>query len=317
MPGHLTVAGVQAAPRTIGADLAPFAADVARHAAGGAQLVVYPELHLFGADHLPEHERNRALDESAVPLDGDLVRRLGAIAADAGVWLVPGSICERGPQGELFNTALAFAPSGELAGSYRKIFPWRPYEPYVPGDRFVVFGLDGSTVGLDICYDAWFPEVSRHLAWLGAEVIVNVVKTTTPDREQEVVLARANSIANQVFTVSVNTAGPVGRGRSIVVDPEGAVLAESAGDEETVLALPLDLDQVARVREHGTAGVNRMWSQFRPGDAVIPLPLYGGRIDPTTWRVQATSSVDAAGTARTTPARTTPTSTTPSRQPLL
>ncbi len=311
MPGHLTVAGVQAAPRTIGADLAPFAADVARHAADGAQLVVYPELHLFGADHLPEHERNRALDASAV-----LVRRLGAIAADAGVWLVPGSICERGPQGELFNTALAFAPSGELAASYRKIFPWRPYEPYLPGDRFVVFGL-GSTVGLDICYDAWFPEVSRHLAWLGAEVIVNVVKTTTPDREQEVVLARANSIANQVFTVSVNTAGPVGRGRSIVVDPEGAVLAESAGDEETVLALPLDLDQVARVREHGTAGVNRMWSQFRPGDAAIPLPLYGGRIDPTTWRVQATSTVDAAGTARTTPASTTPSSTTPSRQPLL
>ena len=201
---------------------------------------------------------------------------------------------------------MTFAPSGELAASYRKIFPWRPSEPYVPGDRFVVFGLDGSTVGLDICYDAWFPEVSRHLAWLGAEVIVNVVKTTTPDREQEVVLARANSIANQVFTVSVNTASPIGRGRSLVVDPEGAVLAESTGDEETVLTLTLDLDQVARIREHGTAGVNRMWSQFRPGDAAIPLPLYAGRIDPAAWGVQ-------------TPASTTRTSvsTTPTRQPLL
>ena len=306
MPGQLPVAGVQAAPRPIGAGLAPFAADVARHAAAGARLVVYPELHLFGADHLPEGERNAALDASAVRLDGELVRALGAIAADAGVWLVPGSVCERGPDGELFNTALAFGPDGALAASYRKIFPWRPFEPYVPGDRFVVFDLDGSTVGLDICYDAWFPEVSRHLAWLGAEVIVNVVKTTTPDREQEVVLARANSIANQVFTVSVNTAGPVGRGRSIVVDPEGAVLAESAGDEETVLAPALDLDQVAHVREHGTAGVNRMWSQFRPEDAAIPLPLYAGRIDPRDWAVRS----------RAVQTRAIP-STTSSRQPLL
>ncbi|MGN6427817.1 MAG: carbon-nitrogen hydrolase family protein [Leifsonia sp.] len=290
MPGTLTVAAVQTGPQPIGADLAPYADAVARHAVAGARLVVHPELHLFGADHLPEAERTAALHASAVPLDGDLVRDLGAIARESGVWLVPGSICERGPAGELFNTALAIAPDGSVAASYRKIFPWRPFEPYVPGDRFVVFDLDGSTVGLDICYDAWFPEVSRHLAWMGAEAIVNVVKTTTPDREQEVVLARANSIANQVFTVSVNTAGPVGRGRSIVVDPEGAVLAESPGDEETVLTTAIDLDHVARVREHGTAGVNRMWSQFRPGDAEIPLPLYGGRIDPATWAPPAPST---------------------------
>lgn len=283
MPGTLRLAGVQAAPRPIGADLGPFATEVAARAAAGARLVVYPELHLFGPEAHPEVSRNDALRASAVPLHGDFVKELGAIAREAGVWLVPGSICERGPAGELFNTALAFAPDGSLAAAYRKVFPWRPTEPYDPGDRFVVFDLDGSVVGLDICYDAWFPEVSRHLAWMGAEVIVNVVKTTTPDREQEVVLARANSIANQVFTASVNTAGPIGRGRSVVVDPEGGVVAESAGDEEAVLTVDLDLDHVARVREHGTAGVNRMWSQFLPGDAAIPLPLYAGRIDPAGW----------------------------------
>jgi len=284
MPGTpLPIAVVQAGPRPIGADLGPFAADVGEHAATGARLVVYPELHLFGSETFPPPDRNAALRASAIGLDDPLVTELGGIARDAGVWLVPGTICERGPAGELFNTALCFAPDGRLAATYRKVFPWRPTEPYDPGDRFVVVDIDGTCVGIDVCYDAWFPEVTRHLAWMGAEIVLNLVKTTTPDREQEVVLARANAIVNQVFMVSVNCAGPIGRGRSIVVDPEGAVVASCAGDSEAVLRTDLDLDRVAAVRRHGTAGTNRMWAQFGPDDAPIPLPLYGGRIDPATW----------------------------------
>jgi predicted amidohydrolase len=279
----LSVAAVQAPPRPAGADLAPFAAEVAALAADGAALVAFPELHLVGTEHLPEADRTAALEEAAIPLDHPWVAELGAIAREAGVWLVPGSICERGPAGELFNTALVFAPDGRLVASYRKIFPWRPSEPYVPGDRFVVADVDDVRLGIDICYDAWFPEVTRHLAWMGAEVVLNVVKTTTDDREQEVVLARANAIVNQVFMVSVNCAAPVGRGRSIVVDPEGGVLAEAPDAASALLRVDLDLDHVARVRDHGTAGVNRMWSQFRPDEPRIALPLYDGRIDPATW----------------------------------
>jgi predicted amidohydrolase len=283
MTGTLRVAAVQAPPRPIGAPLEPFADEVRALAAEGARVIAYPELHLFGPERHPDPERNAALDAAKVPLDDPFVARLGDIAREAGVWLVPGSICERGPAGELFNTALVFSPTGELVASYRKVFPWRPSEPYVPGDRFVVAEIDGARVGIDICYDAWFPEVTRHLAWMGAEVVLNLVKTTTPDRAQELVLARANAIVNQVFMVSVNCAGPVGRGRSILVDPEGAVIAESLVADPEVLRADLDLAHVARVRAEGTAGVDRMWSQFRPGDAPIPLPLYAGRIDPATW----------------------------------
>jgi predicted amidohydrolase len=118
---------------------------------------------------------------------------------------------------------------------------------------------------------------------MGAEVIVNPVMTTTSDRAQELVLARANAIVNQVFVVSVNTAGPVGTGYSLVVDPEGAVRAEAPGEAPTVLTDVLDLDDVTRVRTHGTAGVNRMWDQFTDADAPIALPLYDGRIDPRRW----------------------------------
>ncbi|MBV2358040.1 carbon-nitrogen hydrolase family protein [Streptomyces sp. J2-1] len=246
------------------------------------RLAVYPELHLCGVDSsADETEQLRA---AAEPLDGPRSRRLAELAGDLGIWLVPGTVCERGPGGELFNTAPVYSPEGRLVGSYRKIFPWRPHEPYDPGDRFVVVDAPGlGRIGLSICYDAWFPEVARHLAWMGAEVIVNPVMTTTADRALELVLARANAIVNQVFVVSVNTAGPSGTGRSLVVDPEGRVRVESPDSGPAVLSDVLDLDEVERVRTYGTAGLNRMWSQFREGDAAIGLPLYGGRIDPRSW----------------------------------
>lgn len=285
----LTVSAVQAAPVPIGADLAPFRADVVARAAH-ADLVVYPELHLFGSEVWPDEERNVELRRSAVPIDGQLIAELGDTAREAGVWLIPGSICERGARGELFNTALVFSPAGELVATYRKVFPWRPFEPYDAGDRFVVFDIPGvGRLGISICYDAWFPEVTRHLAWMGAEVVINIVKTTTPDRSQELVLAQANSIVNQTFTVSVNCAGPIGRGQSIIVDPEGKVLAESAGVDPVELVTTLDLSHVTRVHLDGTAGSNRMWSQFVPTDSPLPLPLYAGRIDPETWHPSSTA----------------------------
>ena len=289
MPRQITIAGVQATPHSIGAPLTAFSDELENVLAtsGAVDIVVFPELHLYGADAIAVAARNDALRRAAVPLDSEYVKELGQIAKRAGVWLVPGSICERGPHGELFNTALVFSPDGELVSHYRKVFPWRPSEPYDMGDQFVVFDIDGiGRCGLSICYDAWFPESARQLAWMGAEVVLNIVKTTTPDRAQELVLARANSIVNQTFTVSINCAAPIGQGRSIVVGPEGEVLDE-ADDAASVLLHTLDLDDVTHVREVGTAGVNRMWSQFTPEDPTLELPIYSGRISPSRWTPQS------------------------------
>lgn len=281
----LTVIAVQAPPRLMGEPMAGFAHEVRQALAHqpDAKLVVFPELHLFG-DGNPDLQRTEALQESAQPLDGPRVQELRMLAKELGIWLIPGSICERGDNGELFNTLVVLSPEGEIEAFYRKIFPWRPFEPYDPGHEFVTVDMEGfGRVGLNICYDAWFPEVTRQLAWMGAEIIVNVVKTTSPDREQELILARANAIVNQVFMVSVNCAGPAGQGRSIIVDPEGHVITEAETADPLILTAQLDLSAVGHVRENGTAGCNRMWSQFRPGEPAIELPMYQGRIDPATW----------------------------------
>ncbi|MFE4541530.1 carbon-nitrogen hydrolase family protein [Arthrobacter sp. NPDC056727] len=281
----LPLIAAQARPRLIGEPVSAFADEVtaALETKPGSKLVVFPELHLFG-DGNPDRQRTEALQDSAEPLDGPRVKELKELAADLGIWLVPGSVCERGPEGQLFNTQLVLSPEGELAGYYRKIFPWRPFEPYDPGDRFTTVDLAGiGRVGLNICYDAWYPEVSRQLAWMGAEVILNVVKTTTPDRRQELVLAKANAIVNQVFVVSVNCAGPTGMGHSIIVDPEGNTITEAADDAPVLLTADLDLAAVGHVRTHGTENLNRPWSQFRDGEAAVELPVYQGRINPLTW----------------------------------
>jgi formamidase len=223
------------------------------------QLVMFPELHLPAlAPPLEPHDDLAAL---AVEVPGPVTEELAAIARASEVWLMPGSIFERAEDGGVHNTALVFSPEGELVASYRKVFPWQPHEPSVPGDGFVTFDVpDVGRLGLSICYDGSFPETCRELAWMGAEAVLQVSLTTTSDRAQELVMAQANAIFNQLYVVSLNAGSPAGLGRSLIVDPEGLVRLQ-AGDGEELLTDVLDLDAVTRVREYGTAGVSRLWDQ--------------------------------------------------------
>ena len=117
-------------------------------------------------------------------------------------------------------------------------------------------------VGLMICYDGWFPEMARSLALRGAEVIAHPTLTSTPDREEELVMARANAIANQCYVINPNAVVTVGGGRSIGVDPEGRVLFEAGSGEEFIPEV-LDLERVQTVRERGTRGLNRLLHHVR------------------------------------------------------
>ncbi|MBK0420067.1 carbon-nitrogen hydrolase family protein [Leucobacter sp. CSA1] len=245
------------------------------------ELLVFPELHLTNAADGFTESGPRAVENE--PLDGPRSRRIGEIAKKHGVWLIPGSVLEN-DGGTIFNTLPVYSPEGELVTSYRKIFPWRPYEKVRPGNRIVYFDIPGrGRIGLTICYDAWFPEIHRQLAWFGCEAIINVVLTPTIDREQELVLARANAIVNQVFVASVNAATPSAVGQSLVVDPEGRVRSRAAAAESCVITDVLHLGLVEEIRERGTAGLNCLWKQFEAGDEPLELPVYEGRISPDTW----------------------------------
>ena len=280
----LSIAALQTAPSAHDpvATLARFAEQArgVRRVVPHAQLLVAPELHLSAVGELLDEDEGHG-SRVAVEVPGPLTDRLGEIAVETGLWLVPGSVYERGEAG-VHNTALAISPEGELVATYRKAFPWQPHERTEPGDRFVVFEIpDVARVGLAICYDGFFPEVFRQLAWLGAEVVIQPTLTTTSDRAAELITARANAIVNQLYVVNANAAAPAALGRSLVIDPEGLVRVEAGATEELITDV-LDLDAVERVRTMGTAGVSRMWEQIDAGTASgVELPMYeGGRIRP-------------------------------------
>jgi formamidase len=277
----LLVAGLQSAgiPNDPAGTLDAFERQVRALASmlDSVQLAIAPELHLMALPPLLEDEGPP--EDRAVLVPGPLTERLGALARETDLWLLPGSVYERADEG-IYNTALVFSPAGELVTSYRKCFPWQPYETVRPGREVVGFEIEGiGRVGLATCHDGVFPEVFRQLVWDGAEAIVQVSLTPTSDRAIEIVAARANAYVNQVSLVNVNAAAPVGNGRSVVVDAEGTIRYEAGAGEEVVTAL-VDFDAVALVRERGAFGLNRMLEQLDRHGSELELPMYGGRYRP-------------------------------------
>jgi formamidase len=284
MPGRsLFVAGLQTAgvPGDPAATLKQFERHVRalRSNFDGLQLVLTPELHLMALTSLLDEETVAPQEELAVDIPGELTERLGSLARETGLWLIPGSIYERIGDA-VANTAVVLSPAGELVTSYRKCFPWEPVEKLVYGRRTICFDIpEIGRFGLAICHDGAFPEIFRALAWQGAEAVFQVTFTETSDRDAETVIARANAIVNQVAVVNVNAAAPIANGRSLVIDPEGAVRYEAGVGEEVVTAV-LDLDQVQRVRERGSFGINRLWDEMDRVGPGLELPQYGGPYRP-------------------------------------
>ncbi|MDR6508029.1 carbon-nitrogen hydrolase family protein [Arthrobacter oryzae] len=282
----LSVAAIQtrSVPYDVEATWQRFArqAECAKNLGPEVDVIVAPELLLSAPGEFLQPDP-AADTRSAAPIPSDLTGRITELAQRLGVWLVPGSLLEE-HNGSTYNTAIAVSPEGEIVARYRKLFPWRPFEGTTPGDSFVTFDIPGKgRVGLAICFDGSFPEVSRQLAWLGAEVIIQPTLTTTRDREMEVVMSRANAFVNQVFVVNVNGADPSGVGESVILDPEGTIMQQARGGEEILYGV-LDLDRVTQARRYGTLGINKPWSQLKDQRGVLAYPMFGGAtFQPPEW----------------------------------
>ncbi len=234
--------------------------DYLMHVFPWVQMVVFSELAACGPS-----------TNQAEPLPGPTEDGFRELALRHNVWLINGSHFES-YEGKVYNTSSVINPSGEVIGRYRKMFPFLPYEVGVAdGSEFLVFDVpDVGRFGVSICYDMWFPETSRQLAAMGAEVIIHPSLTTTIDRDVELAIARATAATNQCFMVDINGSGDVGNGRSLVVGPAGDVLYQ-AGSSEEMIPLEIDLDRVRRSREVGLRGLGQPLKSFRDGSVRFPV----------------------------------------------
>ncbi|MEO1998418.1 MAG: carbon-nitrogen hydrolase family protein [Planctomycetaceae bacterium] len=217
-------------------------------AAAGARLVVFPECARTGYcfDSL-EHAR-----EHAQTVPGPATARLTEDCARWGVYSVVGLLESDGAR--VFNTAVLVGPDG-LVARYRKV-----HLPYLGVDRFTSLGdepfavhdVDGVRIGINICYDASFPEGARSLAIQGADLVV--LPTNWPPGAAAVAAHVINTRAmeNGVYFMAVNRLGDEGGfrfiGQSCICGPDGQTLARASEDQEQMLLADIDPEHSRRKR---------------------------------------------------------------------
>jgi predicted amidohydrolase len=251
------------------AELAPrpadFRANLARleevARAAHAELVAFPELFLSGY-HVGDRLRSLAVR----PDDGTLAE-LGRVAHDGGCTLVVGApAVARERPGEVENVALVVGRAGVVHRSPKRYLPtFGPFEEgivFTPAARSAPVEVDGVRLGIEVCYDAFFPEVTRELAVGGAELLLNISASPTSSRRLFDKLLPARAVENGLPVLYVNRVGVedglVFAGGSAAWDARGeplsleAVAVPGLGADERVVVVEVDLRDAPR------------WRPFRP-----------------------------------------------------
>jgi len=210
--------------------------------AGGARLVVFPECALTGY----------AFDSSdkavtlAEPVPGPATTLLAEDCRALDAWAIFG-LLERGRSPNVFFNACALIGPQGIAGSYRKIhLPFLGVDRFAtPGDRpFEVHDLGGLRVGMNICYDGSFPESSRVLAVLGADLVVLPTNWPTGAAKTACCLVPARAMENHLYYAAVNRVGEEGGfrfiGQSRFVDCDGELLIPPGSDQQEILYAEVD-----------------------------------------------------------------------------
>jgi predicted amidohydrolase len=235
---------------------------------------LYPWVQMIVLSELAAHGPSPA---SAEPPGGPTETAFQEMARRHGLWLIPGSQFEK-RDGAIHNTTPVIDPAGEIVARYRKMFPFAPYEDAsTPGDEVCVFDVPGAgRFGISICYDMWFPELSRQMTAMGAEVILNPVMANFVDRPADLAIVQASAAMFQCYVVSVNGLGVGGNGQSMIVDPAGRVLHQAQG-HEAFMPHEIDFDVVRRQRERGLLGLGQPLKSFR--DRPVEFSVYGPGFD--------------------------------------
>lgn len=253
----------------------------------GAELVVLQELHnsLYFCQTEDTH-----LFDLAEPIPGPSTEFYGKIAALHQIVLVT-SLFERRAAGLYHNTAVVLERDGSIAGKYRKMhIPDDPayYEKFyfTPGDLdFQPIDTSVGRLGVQVCWDQWYPEGARLMALRGAELLIyptaiGYESSDTPEeqerqREAWTTVQRGHAVANGLPVIAVNRTGhepdPSGQtrgiqfwGSSFVAGPQGEMLYRAPKDEEIVQVVDIDLKRSENVRRWWPFLRDRRIEHFAP-----------------------------------------------------
>ncbi|WP_227367768.1 carbon-nitrogen hydrolase family protein [Halomonas sp. M20] len=214
--------------------------------ASKVELLVLPELALTGYNIFDR------LATFAEPLDGPLCQAVADFARRFGIYIAFG-MAERDSQGTLYNTAVMLDDRGTQLGAYRKRQLWdREHEHFRPGDEYCVLDTRLGRIGLMICYDNEFPEISRTLTGQGAQLIVSPTANMHPNASRQRLQIRARAMDNQCFVACANRAGQEDAlhycGNSIIAGPDGEVLGQ-LGEASGTLIAELDFSAIDTSRQ--------------------------------------------------------------------
>lgn len=237
----------------------------------GAQLVVLQELH--NSLYFCQTEDVDKFD-LAEPIPGPSTEFYSKIAAECNIVLVT-SLFERRAAGVYHNTAVVFEKDGTVAGLYRKMhIPDDPgyYEKFyfIPGDiGFKPINTSVGKLGVQVCWDQWFPEGARLMALQGADMLIyptaigyepgDLKEEQERQREAWITVQRGHAVANGLPVISVNRTGyesaPSGNGNGIqfwgssfVCGPQGEILSQASQDKEENLLVEINLTRSEHVR---------------------------------------------------------------------
>lgn len=193
---------------------------------------------------------------------GESWLRMSQIAKNNKVYLVAGSVPELA-DGHIYNTSYVFDRNGHQIAKHRKMHlfdidvkngqQFKESDTLSPGNSISVFRTEFGVIGLCVCYDFRFPEISRLMVDLGAKMIIVPAAfnmTTGPSHWD--MLFRTRALDNQVYTLGVAPArnlssGYTSWGHSILVSPWGSVM-EQLTESESMMIVDVDLDYVDEIR---------------------------------------------------------------------
>ncbi len=212
-----------------------------------ADMLALPELALSGYNIFDQ------MHQIAEPEDGSVAIRVADLARKYRLHLLLG-LAERRPDQRIADAAVLFDDQGRRLATYHKRQLWdKEHQYFVAGDELCVVDTRLGRIGLMICYDNEFPEISRALAQQRAEIILSPTANMIPNAERQQIQIRARAMDNQVFVACINRAGVEGElhycGNSLVAGPDGEVLGH-LGTEADTLIVDIDLNHINKSRIH-------------------------------------------------------------------